>query len=61
MTGKELRKRRRAIDLTQVQLAEELGLSPNTVSRYETQDLVIPKAVELAIEALEARAERQAE
>ena len=41
--------------MTQAELAAELGIQPNTVSRYETGDLRIPKTVELAMEALERR------
>ena len=55
MTGKELKIRRITIDLTQVQLAEMLGVQKNTISRYETGDLAIPKAIELAVEAIESR------
>lgn len=55
MTGKEFRIQRNLLDLTQAELANELGLNPNTISRYENEDLPIPKTVELAMEALEKR------
>lgn len=55
MTGKEFRIKRNLLDLKQSDLAEELGLNPNTISRYENEDLPIPKTVELAMEALEKR------
>jgi predicted transcriptional regulator len=59
MNGNELRKLRRGtLDLTQAALAAELGLRPDTVSRYETGTLAIPKTVELAVEALVVRSER---
>ncbi len=41
------------MDLTQAQLASELGVQPNTISRYENEDLKIPKAVELALKTIE--------
>lgn len=55
MTGKEFKIKRVTLDLTQAEIASELGIQPNTVSRYETGDLKVPKTVELAIEALERR------
>jgi transcriptional regulator with XRE-family HTH domain len=55
MKGENLRKAREGLGLTQAQLAEELGIQPNTVARYERDLLVIPKAIELAIEALQTR------
>ena len=59
MSGNELRKiRRGTLDLTQAALAVALGLRPDTVSRYETGTLAIPKTVELAVELLVVRAER---
>ncbi|HEY0768853.1 MAG TPA: helix-turn-helix domain-containing protein [Sphingobacteriaceae bacterium] len=53
MTGKEFRIKRNLLDLKQAELAERLGLNANTVSRYENEDLPIPKTVELAMDALE--------
>lgn len=45
MDGKELRKRRDQMNLTQVELAEELGVTSNTVARYERDELTIPEPV----------------
>lgn len=45
MDGKELRKRRDQMKLTQVELAEELGVTSNTVARYERDELAIPEPV----------------
>ena len=45
MDGKELRKRRDQMTLTQVELAEELGVTSNTVARYERDELAIPEPV----------------
>ncbi len=53
MTGKEFRIKRNLMDLTQAELAFKLGLNPNTISRYENEDLPIPRTVELAIKAVE--------
>ncbi len=55
MTGKEFKIKRINLDLTQTQLAAELGLQANTVSRYETGEMTVPKAVELALETIERR------
>lgn len=55
MTGKEFKIRRVTLDMTQAQIAVELGLQANTVSRYETGDLSIPKTVELALETIERK------
>ena len=54
-TNKEFKIKRVTLDMTQEQLADALGLNPNTISRYETGALQIPKAIELAIETLLAR------
>lgn len=55
MNGKELKIKRAILDMTQSELADELEMNPNTISRYENEDLPIPKTVELALEALERR------
>lgn len=55
MTGKEFKIKRVTFDMTQADIAKELGLNPNTVSRYETGGLPVPKVVELSMEALEKR------
>jgi transcriptional regulator with XRE-family HTH domain len=55
MTGKQFRIKRATLDLTQAELAELLGVQPNTISRYETEDLKIPKAIELALETVERK------
>ena len=53
MEGEELKHKRDVIGMTQVQLAESLGVKPNTVARYERGILAIPQAVALAIETIE--------
>jgi transcriptional regulator with XRE-family HTH domain len=61
MTGKQFRIRRAVMDFTQAQLASELGVQPNTISRYETEDLKIPKAVELALKTIEQQVRQRDE
>ncbi len=61
MTGKQFRIRRAVMDLTQAQLASELGVQPNTISRYENEDLKIPKAVELALKTIEQQVSQRDE
>jgi DNA-binding XRE family transcriptional regulator len=61
MTGKQFRIKRATMDLTQAQLASELGVQPNTISRYETEDLKIPKAVELALKTIEQQVRQRDE
>lgn len=55
MDGEELRRRRRALAMTQTELAERLGLTQNTVSRWEKGAAVIghPPMLDLALRALE--------
>jgi non-specific serine/threonine protein kinase len=56
LTARELRTRRRALGLTQAQLAEALGVAANTVARWERADTPVgnPELVHLALERLEA-------
>jgi transcriptional regulator with XRE-family HTH domain len=56
MTGKELRRRRMSLGLSQIQFAKEIDVVPNTVSRWESGSIpTVPKTVELSLEALEFR------
>jgi transcriptional regulator with XRE-family HTH domain len=55
MEKSELKKRRERLGLTQTSFAETVGISANTVSRYETGTMTIPKYMDLVLEALEAR------
>jgi len=57
----EIKAIRERLNLTQAQLAAELGLTQSSVSRFETGDLAIDARTRLAIEALEARAARGSE
>lgn len=45
MKGAALRKRRKALGMTQAGLAKSVGLSPNTVARYERDEVGIPEPV----------------
>jgi transcriptional regulator with XRE-family HTH domain len=55
LTGRELRKQRLLLGLTQRELAERLGMARNTITRYERGFLpTIPKYVELAVKGLVA-------
>lgn len=47
---------RRQLDLTQIELAERLGVQQSTISRYERGDLPIDKRTQLALDALIAAA-----
>jgi transcriptional regulator with XRE-family HTH domain len=52
MTGQQLRRARLRMDLEQKELALLLEINSNTISRYETDSLKIPKTVELAVRYL---------
>jgi transcriptional regulator with XRE-family HTH domain len=53
LTGRELRRQRLLLGLTQQELAAKLGMARNTITRYERGFLpTIPKYVELAVKAL---------
>ena len=39
MTGAQIRELRKALGYTQARLAEELGVTANTVARYEREEL----------------------
>ena len=45
MTGKEFRKKRGALGLTQIQLAEELGVTGTAVARWERSERRISEPV----------------
>ncbi|HJT20808.1 MAG TPA: helix-turn-helix domain-containing protein [Nitrospira sp.] len=45
MNGSTLRKRRKQLGMTQVELARALGVAPNTVARYERDECGIPEPV----------------
>ncbi|MCD9187261.1 MAG: helix-turn-helix domain-containing protein [Pyrinomonadaceae bacterium] len=53
MEGKELKQKRESLGLTQTELAEILGVKMNTVYRWESGILDVPKSIELAMETVE--------
>jgi len=55
MKGNELRDTRKRLNLTQEDLAVHLGVSTNTVARWERGEHPIPDYLELALEGLEVR------
>jgi transcriptional regulator with XRE-family HTH domain len=60
LTGRELRKQRLLLGLTQRELAERLGMARNTITRYERGFLpTVPKYVELAVRALVLESRRR--
>lgn len=50
----DIRAIRRELKLSQVELAERLGLHQTTISRLETGDLPVDKRTELAVLALQS-------
>lgn len=60
MTSDELKLRREALRLTQARLARELEVDVITVSRWERGVYPVPKYIELALEAIEARRRKAA-
>lgn len=53
MEGKELKQKRENLGLTQTELAEILGVKMNTVYRWESGILSVPKSIQLAMETVE--------
>lgn len=60
MSSVDLKSRRASLGLTQSQLARELEVDVITVSRWERGVRPIPRFIELAIEAIEARRKKAA-
>jgi DNA-binding XRE family transcriptional regulator len=56
LTGRELRKQRLRLGLTQIQLAELFGMNRGSIIRYENSDSPIPKHIEWAMKGLQANA-----
>lgn len=55
MNGDELKQRREALEMTQEQLANQLGVNVMTVSRWERGLRTIPPHLSLALEAIESK------
>ncbi len=52
MNGKELKEKRKELELTQEQLANELQVTSNTVARWERDEMKIPPFLHLALETI---------
>ena len=59
MTGREFKKLRESTGLSQSQLGKELDLYVRTISKYENDDLVIPKVTELALRYIVQQAKQK--
>ena len=55
MNGRELMEKRERCGMTQGQLAEYLGIGRTSVWRMETDEVVIPKSVEMSSDTLDPR------
>jgi len=55
MNGKELKEKRNQLSFTQEQLANELGVTSNTVARWERDEMKIPPFLHLALESVERK------
>lgn len=53
MEGSELKSKRESLGLTQTELADILDVKMNTVYRWESGILSVPKSIELAMETVE--------
>jgi transcriptional regulator with XRE-family HTH domain len=59
MMGKDFKKMRQSIGLSQSQLAREMDLYVRTISKYENDDLTIPKVTELALRYIAQQAKQK--
>lgn len=55
MNGKELKEKRKDLNFTQEQLANELQVTANTVARWEREEMKIPPFLHLALESIERK------
>ena len=54
MDGETLRLRRKAMGMLQKDLAEKLGVSQNTIARWERGEVEFPPYLELALKQIES-------
>ena len=59
MDADELREKRKALEMTQAQLAKALGVNVMTVSRWERGLRSIPPYLSLSLEAVEAQQKKK--
>jgi putative transcriptional regulator len=61
MTGTQIKELRKSLGYTQARLAEEVGLTPNTIARYERDELKPSPPVQKLLKLIELRrSERKA-
>jgi putative transcriptional regulator len=53
MTGAQIKELRKSLGYTQARLAEEVGLTPNTIARYERDELKPSPPVQKLLRLLE--------
>lgn len=58
MDGKNLKIKRSELDFTQEQLATELGVTANTVARWERDEMKIPPFLHLALKTIETETKK---
>jgi len=59
MEGDTLRAQRKALELTQQELADKLGVTRNTVNRWEAGTMKVPPYLDLALKQIEAEQKKQ--
>ena len=59
MNGKEIRIIRRRLKLTQVELAELIGVTSNTVARWERGEMTMRKRAERLIQNISTAAKKR--
>ena len=58
MKGADLRQERKKLGMTQKELAQALGVAPNTVARYERDESGIPEPVARLVMLLRSKRKR---
>ena len=59
MTKKQFKKLRKSIHLSQTKLAQEMGVTLRTVSRWERGNFPIPRIAELALKTVVSETEKK--
>jgi transcriptional regulator with XRE-family HTH domain len=55
MTGAELREQRKSLNLTQEELGEILGITSNTIARWERDEMAVPPFLHLALKQIKPK------